>query len=137
MGLPVEDKMIKLYSDLGEFDDFIRDLCIHFHGANNLYSVYGDGIFAGYWYCVRTRHEPTPTIPLTPAQTTENDNMKAVRESVEWSYARAEMLWPLMNKKQAHILEWDSAVVFGQFRVMYWLTNCKVAAEGGSTMTGQ
>jgi hypothetical protein len=121
---------------LGQFDNFMRDLCIHFHGADHLYATYGDGIFAGYWYCLRTRHEPSPLLPLTHAQETENDNMKAVRESVEWSYARAEQLWPLMNKKQAHVLEWNSQVVFGQFRVMYFLTNCKVCAEEGSTCTG-
>jgi hypothetical protein len=63
--------------------------------------------------------------------------MKAVCETVEWSYARAEQLWPLMNKKQCHILEWDPPCVFGQFQVMFWLTNCKVAAEEGSTMTGK
>ena len=102
-----------------------------------MYCTYGDGIFAGYWLCVRTKHEPTPTIPLMLAQDSENDNMKAVRESVEWSYARAEMLQPLMNKKQAHILEWNSAVVFGQFHVMYFLTNCKVCSEEGSTCTGK
>ena len=122
---------------LGQFDDFILDLCMQFHGPNSLYSVYGDGIFAGYWYCLRTRHEPTPMLPLTPAQDSENDNMKAARESVEWSYARAEQLWPLMNKKEAHVLELDSAMVFGQFRVMYFLTNCKICSEQGSTMTGK
>ena len=62
--------------------------------------------------------------------------MKAVRESVEWSYARAEELWPLMNKKKAHMIDLDSRMVFGQFHVMYFLTNCKVASEEGSTMTG-
>jgi hypothetical protein len=114
------------------------DLCIHFHGADHLYCTYGDGIFfAGYWSCVRTRHEPTPNLPLTLAQEVENDNMKAVCcESIEWSYGRAEELWPLLNKKKAHILELDLAMVFGQFHVMYFLTNCKVAAEEGSIMTG-
>ena len=120
---------------LGQFDRFIMDLCIEFHDSD-LYCTYGDGIFAGYWYCMRTRHEPTPNTPLTHAQEVENDNMKAIRETIEWSYGRAEQLWPLMNKKQAHILEWDPPVVFGQFRVMFWLTNCKVCAEEGSTMTG-
>jgi hypothetical protein len=62
--------------------------------------------------------------------------MKAVRESVEWSYACAEELWPLMNKKKAHVLELDFAMVLGQFRVMFFLTYCKVAAEEGSTMAG-
>jgi hypothetical protein len=121
---------------MANFDRFIMELCIHFHGADKLFSVYGDGIFAGYWFCLRTKHEGTEMMPLTPAQDSENDNMKSVRECVEWSYARAEQLWPLMNKKQAHILELDSAMVFGQFRVCYFLTNCKVASEEGSTMTG-
>ena len=121
---------------LAQFDDFMRDLCVHFHGANHLYATYGDGIFASYWYCLRTQHEPSALYPLTPDQITENENMKAVCESVEWSYAHAEQLWPLMNKKQVHILEWNSDVVFGQFRVMYFLMNCKVCSEEGSTCTG-
>jgi hypothetical protein len=50
---------------------------------------------------------------------------------------RVEELWPLMNKKKAHVLELDSAMVLGQFRVMFFLTNCKVSAEEGSTMTGK
>jgi hypothetical protein len=120
---------------MAHFDDFIMELCIHFHGPQNLYCIYGDGIFAGYWHCLCTAHQPTPQLPLTPEMQSENDNMKVARESVEWSYTRAEKLWPMMNKKDAHILEWDSAMVFGQFRVMYFLTNCKVAAEEGSTMT--
>jgi hypothetical protein len=64
---------------------------------------------------MRTRHEPTAQIPLVQCQIVENDNMKAVCELVEWSYARAEQLWLLMNKKQAHVLEWDLYVVFGQY----------------------
>jgi hypothetical protein len=122
---------------LADFDRFILELCTTYHGLPNIYCTYGDGIFAGYWTCVWTRHEPTALFPLTPEQETENDNMKAVRESVEWLYARAEELWPLMNKKKAHVLEQDSAMVLGQFRVMFFLTNCKVAAEEGSTMTGR
>jgi hypothetical protein len=121
---------------LAQFDEFLIELCQEFHGDDALYCTYGDGIFAGYWTCVRTRHEPTQGFPLTPAQEAENDNMKAVRESVEWSNARAEELWLLMNKKKAHMVEQHSDVVFGQFRVMFFLTNCKVAAEEGSTMTG-
>ena len=121
---------------LAQFDEYLTDR-IHFHGANNLYCTYGNEIFAGFWTCVRTRHEPTPDLPLTPAQEIENDNMKAVCESIEQSYGRAEELWPLLNKKKAHILELDPAMVFGQFHIMYFLTNCKVAAEEGSMMTGR
>ena len=76
-------------------------------------------------------------MPLTPAQENENDNMKAVRECVEWSYARAEELWPLLNKKTNYTIEQDADLVFGQFRVMFFLTNCKVAGEEGSTMTSK
>jgi hypothetical protein len=89
---------------LAHFDNFIMDLCIQHHGAGYLYCTYGDGIFAGYWFCLRIRHEPTQLYPLTPVQQTKNENMKAVRECVEWLYARVELLWPLINKKQAHIL---------------------------------
>jgi hypothetical protein len=41
-----------------------------------------------------------------------------------------------MNKKKAHMVKQHSDVVFGQFRVMFFLTNCKVAAKKGSTMPG-
>ena len=122
---------------LAQFDEFLMDFCIQYHSPDKLYCTYGDGIFAGYWTCVCMRYKPMPTLLLTQAQKIENYNMKAVREFVEWSYARAEELWPLLNKKQAHVLEVDPAMVFGQFRVMYFLMNCKDAAEEGSTMTGK
>jgi hypothetical protein len=74
----VADKMIRTLFRLGQFDDFIRDLCIHFHGAGSLYCTYGDGIFAGYWYCMRTRHEPTAKCLCVHGKIVENDNMKAI-----------------------------------------------------------
>ena len=120
---------------LSEIDDILRDLCLNHHGGD-LYCTYGDGIFAGYWHCLRTRHEAPPNTVLTQKQQDENENMKAVRESVEWSYARAEQLWPLLNKKDEQKLEVDSRRCFAEVRVMYLLTNFKVCESEGSTMTG-
>jgi len=121
---------------LAEFDEFLVDLCTEFHGADHLYATYGDGIFAGYWYCLRTRHEAAPGLPLTVSQEEMNDNMKLARECVEWSYARAEQLWPMLNTKDGFKLEEDSERMFAEIRVIYWLTNCKVCTSEGSTMTG-
>lgn len=122
---------------LAEFDDYLVDLCTQHHGPNALYCTYGDAIFAGYWACLRTRHESAPGLPLTVEQESENENMKSVRESVEWSYAKAEQLWPMLNTKESFRLEQDADRVFAEFRVMYLLTNFKVCADEGSTMTGQ
>jgi hypothetical protein len=121
---------------MAEFDEILVDLCTEFHGVDQLYATYGDGVFAGYWYCLRTRHEAAPDMPLTAAQDEENDNMKSARESIEWSYARAEQLWPLLNTKDSFKLEQDADRVFAEIRVMYFLTNCKVCTSEGSTMTG-
>jgi hypothetical protein len=53
---------------LAEFDDFLLDLCGQHHGNTSLYATYGDDIFAGYWYCLQTKHKPTADLPLTPIQ---------------------------------------------------------------------
>ena len=121
---------------LSEMDDYMVDLCNEFHGDGRLYCTYGDGIFAGRWFCLRTRHEPAPNAPLTVAQQEQNENMKSARESVEWSYAKAEKLWPLLVWKDHKKIELDPDRCFGEIRVMHLLTNFKVCALEGSTMTG-
>lgn len=99
--------------------------------------MYGDGIFAGYWNCLRTKHIAPPSMDLTEDQKDENDNMAAARVSVEWSYARAEQLWPLLLKKSHYKVDLDPAKVFAEIRVLYLMTNFKVCCSEGSTMTGQ
>jgi hypothetical protein len=99
--------------------------------------INGDDIFNGYWYCLRTKHKPAPGLPLTAIQEEENANMKSVHEMVEWSYAKAEQNWPMLNRKETFKLEDDPDRVWEEIRVMYLLTNFKVCKLEGSTMTGQ
>ena len=121
---------------LSEMDEYLVDLCEEFHGNGRLYCTYGDGIFAGRWFCLRTAHQPAPNTQLTDEQEEQNENMKSARESVEWSYAKAEKLWPLLVWKDPKKVELDADRVFGEIRVMHLLTNLKVCALEGSTMTG-
>jgi DDE superfamily endonuclease len=121
---------------LAQFDDFLLDLCQDVHGGD-LYCTNGDGIFAGYWHCLRTCHYAPPGMELTDEQKCKNKAMKSVRECVEWSYARAEALWPLMCQKYHKKLEVNSGRVFSEVRVAYLLTNFKVCCAEGSTMTGE
>ena len=121
---------------LSELDDYMLDLCQQHHNGD-LYCVYGDGIFAGYWYCLRSRHIAPPNLPLTLAQIEENDNMCSARESVEWSYAKAESLWPLLNRKdQKKVDNQGGERVFAEIRVAWLLTNLSICAAEGSNMTG-
>jgi hypothetical protein len=62
--------------------------------------------------------------------------MKSVREMVEWSYAKAEQNWPMLNRKETYKLEDDPDRVWAEIRVMYLLANFKVCELEGSTMTG-
>jgi len=117
-------------------DDYLMELCQQVFGDGRLYCTYGDGIFAGRWYCLRTRHEAAPGTELTDEQEEQNDNMKSARESVEHSYAKAETLWPLMLRKEDKKIELDPDRFFGEIRVMYMLNNLKVCSLEGSTMTG-
>ena len=121
---------------LSEMDDYIMELCQqHHHG--DLYCVYGDGIFAGYWYCLRSRHIPPLNLPLTLAQEEENDNMCSARESVEWSYAKAESLWPLLNRKDVKKVDNSGGErVFAEVHVAWLLTNLNICTMEGSNMTG-
>ena len=121
---------------LSEMDEYMVDLCNEFHGDGRMYCTYGDGIFAGRWFCLRTSHQPAPNAPLTDEQLEQNENMKSARESVEWSYAKAEKLWPLLVWKDQKKVELDPDRCFGEIRVMHLLTNFKVCALEGSTMTG-
>jgi hypothetical protein len=120
---------------LAEFDDYLKALCEEYHN-NKLYATYGDGIFAGYWYCVRTIHHPAPGMPLTDAQESQNKNMKSARESIKMSYAHVERLFPLLNRKDSFKLDLNLARVFAEMRVMYLLANFNVCAQEGSTMMG-
>jgi hypothetical protein len=81
-------------------------------------------------------HKETTGLPLLDWQEEENMNLKATRESIEWSYARAEMQWPLLTNKRNFKVDQDSARCFAEIRVMYLLTNFKVCTDEGSTMTG-
>jgi hypothetical protein len=99
-------------------------------------ATYGDDIFAGYWYCLRMKHKPTADLPLTPMQEEENANMKSVHEMIEWSYAKAEQNWLMLNRKDTYKLEQDPDRVWADIRMMYLLTNFKVCELEGSTMTG-
>jgi hypothetical protein len=122
---------------LAEFDGFLVDLCArHYPPGNTLYCTYGDDIFAGYWYCVRTKHKPTPALPLTAIQEEENTNMKSCRQMIEHSYAKAESNWPLLNRKDSFKIDQHAEKVWSEIRVMYLLTNFRVCQLEGSTMTG-
>jgi DDE superfamily endonuclease len=120
---------------MSHIDQYLFHLCQQ-HFGNVMYCTYGDDIFAGFWYCLRTRHNPAPGMPLTAIQEEENTNMKSVRECIEWAFAKAEQNWPLLNRKDGKKLEVDSALVWAEIRVMYLLTNFKVCELEGSTMTG-
>jgi hypothetical protein len=120
---------------MSHIDEYLRDLCQQ-HFGNVMYCTYGDDIFAGYWYCLRTKHKPAPGMALTAIQEEENDNMKSVRECIEWSFAKAEQNWPMLNRKESKKLEKDPELVWAEIRVMYLLTNFKVCELEGSTMTG-
>jgi DDE superfamily endonuclease len=121
---------------VSQLDEVLSEGCTTKFGGD-LYCTYGDAIFAGYWQCMRTQHYAPPGMHLTAAQEEENENMKAVRECVEWSYAKAETLFPLLTTKYHSKLEIDSRRVFAEVRVMYFLTNCKICCYEGSTMTGE
>jgi hypothetical protein len=120
---------------LSQFDDYLMKLCMEFH-QGDLFCTYGDCIFAGNWYCLRIMQKETTGLPLLAWQEEENMNLKAARESIEWSYARAEMQWPLLTNKRNFKVDQNSARCSAEIRVMYLLTNFKVCADEGSTMTG-
>jgi hypothetical protein len=128
-----EDKVL---FRMAEFDDYMQELCEEHHN-NSMYCTYGDGIFAGYWLCLRTSHVAAPTMALTDVQIDQNENMKSARESIELSYAKAEQLWPALNRKQGFKLDSNPLRVFAEIRVMYLLTNFVVCTLEGSTMTGE
>ena len=121
-------------SNVSDIDNTLREICEDVH-RGDLYRTYGDGIFGGYWYCLQTAHSPTPGIPLTDAQVEENENMKSVRETVEWSYATAKQYWPALNKKTNFKLEEDPAKCFAEIRIMFFLTNVKICCNGGTSCT--
>jgi hypothetical protein len=120
---------------LAEFDEYLQQLCEEDHN-NTMYCTYGDGIFAGYWYCLRTSHMVSPNTRLTAAQEDQNENMKSARECIELSYAKAEQLWPALNRKEGFKVDANPMRVFAEIRVMYLLTNFVVCSMEGSTMTG-
>jgi hypothetical protein len=120
---------------MSHVDGFLYQLCQQ-HFGNVMYCTYGDDIFAGNWFCCRTKHKSAPGMPLTPIQEQENDAMKSVRECIEWAFAKAEQNWPMLNRKDSKKLELDADIVWAEIRVMYLLTNFRVCELEGSTMTG-
>jgi hypothetical protein len=76
-------------------------------------------------------------MPLTTSQKAQNENMKSARQSIELSYGKAELLWPMLNKKDGFRLDVNPERVFAEVRVMFLLNNFHVCCLEGSTMTGQ
>jgi hypothetical protein len=120
---------------MAQFDDYMRELCEEHHD-NKLYATYGDGIFGGYWYCLRSSHVATSTMPLTEVLIDQNKNMTSARQSIEMSYGRAEQLWPLLNQKDSYKLDLNSERAFAEIHIMYLFNNFNVCAREGGTMTG-
>lgn len=126
------DKSLVHHSNI---DNYLFQLCQQHYG-NAMYFTYGDDIFAGYWYCLRTQHKPTAAMPLTAIQEEENANMKSARQCIELSYAKVEQNWPMINRKDSFKVDQDAERVWAEIRVMYLLTNFRVCQLEGSTMSG-
>ena len=120
------------------FDDALHDAQAAFFDDGRLYSAYADSIFRGYWQCVRTRHEPLPTlgIELPDALENENDCMKSARESIELGYSRPSRLFPHLDEREYAKLGLDAALTYAQVRVAHFLTNVITCLRRGNTCTG-
>ena len=120
------------------FDRRIRDLCVQHFGAHRLYACYGDAIFRGRYYCVRTRHEPLPVLNyfLTPGQENENDNMKSAREFIEHGYGFCLAKFPELGVRNYNKLLLDAELIYSKVHVFHFLSNVLVCLREGSTCTG-
>ena len=120
------------------FDNRLRDLCVQHFGAHRLYASYGDAIFRGRYYCVRTRHEPIPALNyfLTPEEENEDDNMKSAREFIEHGYGFVSAKFPEVENKEFNKLLLDAELIYAKVHVFHFLSNVLVCLRGGSTCTG-
>jgi hypothetical protein len=107
--------------------------------GENPFCAYADSIFRGAWACVRTRHEPLPTLglPLTEEQDNENTCLKSARESIELGYGRAVQLFPHLAEKEYVKLGLDVNLTYAQVRVSHLLTNIVTCFRRGNTCTGR
>ena len=121
---------------MAEFDEFLTEVNQQHHGGF-MHCAYGDGIFGGYWNCLRSCHrEARGGLTLSPQQHEENQNMKGIREAIEWSYGRAESLFRLLNYKDHFKLEVNHDRVLQEIRAMFLLANLKTCCCEGNTCTG-
>jgi hypothetical protein len=113
-------------------DEVLSEI-LGFLGMGN-YAFYGDAAYTrGRYHSIVARHDPTPLAPLNERQKLENQAMKKVRISVEWSYQQVGGLWKLSEDPDAFKLEQDPAIVCAQIRVMHLLTNCYTCIHGNTS----
>lgn len=95
-------------------------------------AYYDDGIARTFYPCHRSRHQP----PLTPRQFQENERMKAMRITVEWTYAQVKQLWAVAdNHRSKFKMETDHNCIYSQIRLAHFFTNCVTCRRGSQTAT--
>jgi hypothetical protein len=95
-------------------------------------AYYDDGIARTFYPCHRSRHQA----PLTLRQFQENERMKAMRITVEWSYTQVKALWAVAdNHKNKFKLETDHHLIFAQIRLAHLFSNCVTCRRGNQTST--
>lgn len=104
-----------------EVDPYLHAL-FQLHGLQG-HSIYGDSIFFGPHYCIRTRHEPILGIPLAYHQRHENAVMKKCRQPIEWEYALKNKYWEAARFKYCKKLLVNAELVRAEIRVFHLLTN--------------
>jgi hypothetical protein len=95
-------------------------------------ACYDDGIARTFYPCHRPWHQP----PLTAHQFEENERMKAMRISVEWTRTQVKSLWAAAdNHKNKLKLEVDHNLVCSQMRPACFIANCVTCRLGSQTAT--
>lgn len=62
--------------------------------------------------------------------------MKAMRISVEWTYAQVKLLWSVAdNHKSGFKMECDHNAIYAQIRLAHFFTNCVTCRRGNQTAT--
>ena len=125
--------------DWSGFENHMLDACARHFGNNVIYAVYGDSIFFGPCFCVRSRHVPIPSLNLNLTVPMElmNSAMNSSREGIELGYGYGKKQFPLLEVKDFIKLKVVSDLCQAQVGVMHFLANCLTCMREGNTVTGQ
>ena len=125
------ERQIISWSDIDNSLVQLNQQVLNIQNLDNMYKAYYDlGITDGNWRCHITAHRSLD-IPLLLREKLENNVMKLLRVTMEWSYEDVKKHYAQSIRKKIQ-LDTDAQIVYAQLCVIFLLQNCYNCFRGSN-----